>query len=146
MTANQPDSNFNPFAPEKGVANEIIHRLYIGDSLSARDKKWDRRIDVRGLVDPDDKGGVNFKLIDALADTICIALDNQYETVLVHCWAGIERSALVVAWFLVKHRGFDTFEDAYDHIQSVRPCVARRMQWLKESDTFEDHSLLYRGF
>jgi len=145
MNKNCPDSHFDPFMPEKGVANEVYHRLYIGDAYSARNKKWDRRIDVRGLIDPDDPGGVNFKLIDALADTIHKAL-GRYEIVLVHCWAGMERSALAVAWYMIKYRGFETFDDAYDHLQAARPCVMRRQVWLKESDTFEDHSLLYRGF
>lgn len=136
--------NFNPFACEPGESNEIFHRLYIGDRLSARDKTFDRRIDVRGLIDPDDCGGINIPMLDALADVIEIAL-SQYEKVLVHCWAGMERSPLVVAWYMVKYRGFDTIDEAYDHIQAARHCVARRIDWLHESKTLEDHSILYRG-
>jgi len=138
------EDRFTPFANPPGVANEILHRLYLGDQLSAREKKFDRRIDVRGLVDPDDPGGVYVPMLDALAHVIHCALE-RYETVLVHCWAGIERSGLTIAWYMVKYRGYETIEDAYTWIQDRRQCVMRRTEWLHDSDTLEDDSILYRG-
>lgn len=144
MTKKQPDTHFNPFCPDPGESSEIVHRLYVGDKMCARDKTFDRRIDVRGLIDPDDPGGVYIPMLDAIAHAIHCAL-GRYEKVLVHCWAGMERSPLAIAWYMVKYHGFETIEEAYDHLQTVRPCVMRRTEWLKESATLDDDSILYRG-
>ena len=113
------------------TANEIIHRLYLGDKDDVRTKNrhWDRVIPVMWLIEPDDKGGVDIAMLDALADAIQRGLD-AFETVLVHCWAGVERSPLVVAWYLCKHAGYKNLDEAYDFIQEKRQCVQRRTCWI----------------
>lgn len=50
--------------------------------------------------------------------------------VLVHCYAGIERSPLTVAVWLVANRGY-TLEEAYILLQSKRDIVEHRGLWLE---------------
>lgn len=62
--------------------------------------------------------------LNACAEAIESSLDTGKD-VLVHCWVGMERSPLAVAWFLHKKRGM-TMDDAYNLIISKRPFVQRR--------------------
>lgn len=58
--------------------------------------------------------------------------DEMGGRVLVHCGAGMERSPLTIAWYLVKYHG-DVFPDldaAYDYIKRLRPIVQDRQSWL----------------
>ena len=66
--------------------------------------------------------------LDIAADNIESAL-NSHGRVLVHCGAGIERSPLVVAWFLHRKLGM-TMDDAYALIISKRLQVQRRDFWV----------------
>jgi len=45
---------------------------------------------------------------------------SQGGTVLVHCFAGVSRSASVVAAYLIRYQGFNTFEGTIDFIKSKR--------------------------
>ena len=113
------------------MANEIIHRLYLGDRHDGKHREiYDRILDVRGYIDPDDHpDGVDPKILDAIADCIHNGL-SRYEMVLVHCWEGIERSALAIAWYLCKYGHAKNLPDAYDMIQDKRPQVMRRIEWI----------------
>lgn len=50
--------------------------------------------------------------------------------VLAHCAAGVERSPLAVAWYLMKKEGL-TIDEAYAEIKKKRPFVADRRLWLR---------------
>jgi len=111
----------------------IIPNLHVGSSKDAYVNK-DRGdftcvIDVRGLIEPDENGEVQAILLDALAVIINKRLKNG-DNVLVHCSAGIERSPLVIAWYLVRYKKEPTIKDAYKLIQDLRPMVQRRDNWV----------------
>ena len=72
---------------------------------------------------------VDTKVLDYIADNIERYIERDH-SVLVHCVAGIHRSPLVVAWFLWRRCYFDTLDEAYDYIKSIRPEVERREYWL----------------
>ena len=63
---------------------------------------------------------------------ICYAIDAGREmgrAVYVHCAAGVERSPLVIAWYL--HTRYNkTLDDAYAEIQSKRSVVMDRRSYL----------------
>ena len=68
--------------------------------------------------------------LDMLGEVIADHINNG-EKVVVHCMAGIERSVLTVAWFLKNHLMFGTLDNAYAHIQRVRPIAERRDWWVE---------------
>jgi protein-tyrosine phosphatase len=49
---------------------------------------------------------------------------------LVHCWAGIERSPLTLAYWLVKSHKMANLDEAYKFLKSKRPIVEDRREWL----------------
>ncbi len=52
--------------------------------------------------------------------------------ILAHCIGGIERSPLVIVYWLRKYHDF-TYDGAYDYIQKIRPQVLNRLIWLNLS-------------
>jgi protein-tyrosine phosphatase len=52
--------------------------------------------------------------------------------VLVHCAAGVERSPLTLAWFLIKQAYCPDLDHAYAWLMSHRPVVQDRRSWLEE--------------
>ena len=68
--------------------------------------------------------------LDALA-TLIHNLTQQTDTkVIVHCYAGIERSALTCAWYLSKNHN-SSLATAYRKIQEIRPVVMDRSSWIE---------------
>ena len=51
---------------------------------------------------------------------------------LVHCHGGVERSPLLIAYYLVNHWGMPGYEAAYQYIKSIRPVVSDRRMWLPQ--------------
>lgn len=49
---------------------------------------------------------------------------------LIHCWGGVERSPLTLAWWLVKNKKFETLDEAYVFLKEKRPVVSDRQFWL----------------
>ena len=49
------------------------------------------------------------------------ALQNENNSVLVHCNKGISRSPSIVIAYLLQKRIFDTYEEAYEYVKSKRP-------------------------
>lgn len=52
------------------------------------------------------------------------------EKIVIHCTAGIERSPLVVAYFLHKYKNV-TLDEAYETIRKVRPEILDRRSWIQ---------------
>lgn len=49
---------------------------------------------------------------------------------LVHCHGGVERSPLVLAWYLQDRGHAQSLSAAYTLLQRIRPVVADRTEWL----------------
>ncbi len=73
--------------------------------------------------------GVKQDVLSAAMLTIHECLERG-EKVLVHCHAGIERSPLTVASYLVKYGHANNIADAYEILMSKRPEVQDRTHWL----------------
>ncbi|MDE1830392.1 MAG: dual specificity protein phosphatase family protein [Thaumarchaeota archaeon] len=64
---------------------------------------------------------------------------NKGNKLLVHCFGGIERSPLTIAWWMVKTKRADNIEDAYKFLQSKRPAVSERLFWLpRDHEWFQE--------
>ena len=86
--------------------------------------------DIKMPVMPENGQDATMVRLDMLGEIIADHINNG-ERVIVHCMAGIERSALTVAWFLKNHLMFGTLDNAYGHIKKVRPIVERRDWWVE---------------
>ena len=116
------------------MADEIIDRLWVGDLDDVIDpdvykKEFERVINVLNLIEPDETGLVDYFVVDALATIIHKALQSG-ERVLVHCGAGIERSPLVVVFYLWKYKQY-TLVSAYEHVMNIRQIVQDRSHWMR---------------
>lgn len=66
-------------------------------------------------------------------DEACEIIDDHllnHEPLLVHCWAGVERSPLTLAYWLVKSKQRANLDGAYRFLQHIRPIVEDRRSWL----------------
>ena len=80
--------------------------------------------------------GVEYKVLPALKDSPATIIGCEFEncfqfidagiqngeTVLVHCWRGISRSATIVAMYLMCAYGMSTSQ-AIDLLKKSRPCI-----------------------
>jgi len=71
---------------------------------------------------------IDMDALDFIVESIDYAM-KQEKTVFVHCGAGIERSPLAVAYYLLRKKGM-CLDEAYDFIKAKRPIVEKRDDWL----------------
>jgi rhodanese-related sulfurtransferase len=132
------------FGPRR---NEILPGVWLGDQYDAR-KLWGKPgwtiIDVREndtdgdppsvlripLIRPDSGWNAGLKALTEIADALDAAIAKG-TPVLIHCWAGMERSPLALAVWLTMRCGF-TLDDAYYLLQSRRNIFDRRA-WLTKN-------------
>ena len=57
---------------------------------------------------------------------------NQGHNILIHCLAGMQRSAAIMAMFLIATRGY-TWEQAVTYVQGIRPIAFRPQANFRES-------------
>jgi protein-tyrosine phosphatase len=80
---------------------------------------------------PVGRGGflVSRRRLDAAANII----QEHHESgiaVLVHCYSGLERSPLAVAWWLRRYGHARNLSEAYRMIEARRPIIMRRLEWV----------------
>ncbi len=125
-------------------AHEIVPRLWLGNKAAAANTDWlraqgitvvfnctktlpfDSTIPYMYRVPVDDNlEPVEISNMAAWAAETQMKLVREYKagrTILVHCHAGMQRSAAVVAMFLITTRGF-TADQAMATIKQVRPIA-----------------------
>ncbi len=113
--------------------SEIIPNLYVGGIEEAKiaiDRGDFEVIDVRCIF-LEGMTEVSAKVLDAYAMTIDVILSRK-EKVFIHCQEGIERSPLVIVWYLViYHRDeYPDLESAYRHVIDKHPITQRRGSWV----------------
>ena len=69
--------------------------------------------------------------LDELADLVIPILRNGTEKVLIHCWAGMERSPLSCAWILKRMRKIE-LRRAWKIVKKKRTVAQDRRYWLRE--------------
>ena len=123
-------------------ANEIMPNLWIGNFQTALDADFLKKNNIKLIINvtvdtPMNQPDIDYvhvpipaekedicedypKLFNLLADRINEFL-NQNEGVLVHCKKGHNRSACIVAAYLIKHANTE-YLDAMIYINSLRNC------------------------
>lgn len=127
-------------------SDRVIPGLYVGDIYSPRlfqgaiicvtDKRPEdepeRALHIPILVYEESGIIAPQERLDRAADAIWKVWQTGVD-VLVHCHAGIERSPLVVTWFLHRHLQIP-WNEAYKLVIRVRPEVQRRDHWVKRRE------------
>jgi protein tyrosine/serine phosphatase len=126
------------------IANEIVSRLWLGNKQAAADESWLKQHNVtvvfnctktlpfangvrrmyRVPVDDNLEAEEIFNMGAWAAETQT-KLVREYKagrTILVHCHAGMQRSAAVVAMFLITMTGM-TADEAIAFVKSKRPVA-----------------------
>lgn len=67
--------------------------------------------------------------LDFLTNWINHWIHNEPGRLVVHCFHGLDRSPLVIAWYLYRFRDM-TLDEAYEKIRLVRPTVNDRRDWV----------------
>lgn len=84
-----------------------------------------------------DKGDADLKThFDEVADLIEEVRESDGKT-LVHCVAGVSRSASLVIAYLMKHMGM-SLRDAYHHVKSIRPQIRPNIGFFRQLIAYEE--------
>ena len=121
-------------------AHEILPRLWVGPASSCDAAPNGTRC-VCVLEGPHSPRCLHMPILgsDGKADPVllgkvALTIDTLWQpnrpTLLVHCGAGVERSPLAVAWWLV-YRFSYTFDEAYAWIKRQRPVAEDRRSWIR---------------
>lgn len=121
--------------------SRITEQLYIGSALEASDRKWLKDHHISHIVNaaeeignyfPNDYVYLNLNMKDDNSQSLYPSLEKTYQfiwkaignggTVLVHCAAGISRSASMVIYFLMKLKGW-TYMQSYGYVKTRRPQI-----------------------
>ncbi len=62
---------------------------------------------------------------------------NDQKVVLVHCHAGVSRSASFIIAYLMQKRTCSSYEEAYEHVKRIRPIVQPNRGFVKQLKTFQ---------
>jgi protein-tyrosine phosphatase len=138
--------------------NEIIPRLYLSDDIMARNRdvlidkkithilnvtlnipnKYDSFIKYKKIAIYDYDGQEIAKYFPEAINFIDGALtENETNKVLVHCNAGVSRSASFVIAYLLEKRLFTSYDKAFKHVFSKRPIVSPNNGFQRQLIKFE---------
>ena len=79
-------------------------------------------------LDVDPGGGTVLQTLQKGVELMKGLIDSN-QRVVVHCSMGMERSVLMVAWYLIRYEGM-TFDTAYALVRSARPIATDRRRWI----------------
>ncbi|PFH45886.1 hypothetical protein AMATHDRAFT_43913 [Amanita thiersii Skay4041] len=116
------------------ISNPVTHVLSIGPNPS---RKVDG-ITYRRLALNDSASSSIFKVVDAACVIIDRVIASKMNTgkILVHCAAGVSRSPMVVAAYLMKRRGM-SLRAALGQIIRVRPQILPNVGFLQQLKEME---------
>ena len=87
--------------------------------------------DLKMPVDPRVGPAALRKTLDQIAEQIDNTLETTNKKVVVHCYMGMERSVLSVAWYLNRYRG-KSIDEAYRIVANVRPIAIDHRSWITD--------------
>lgn len=135
-------------------ANEIVPGIWLGNRVAATDDKWLQQNNItvvfnatkdvpfstvikkqyRIPVDDNLKPEEIRNMTQWSQEAVYKVLEeyNKGNKILVHCAAGMQRSAAIVAMYLIATRGM-TWQQAITYIQHIRPIAFRPSPNFKDS-------------
>ncbi|XP_061608674.1 uncharacterized protein si:dkey-175m17.7 [Phyllopteryx taeniolatus] len=141
---------------ENAVVSAILPFLFLGNERDARELDLLLRLNVGYVVNVTAhlplyhlKSGLHYKRLPATDNSkqnlrqyfeeVFEFIEEAYQSgqgVLVHCQAGVSRSATVVIAYLMKHT-LMTMTDAYKYVRSRRPVVSPNLNFMGQLLEFE---------
>lgn len=141
---------------ENAVISPILPFLYLGNERDAQDLDLLLRLNIGYVVNVTthlplyhQKAGLRYKRLPATDNSkqnlrqyfeeVFEFIEEAYQSgqgVLVHCQAGVSRSATVVIAYLMKHT-LMTMTDAYKYVRSRRPVVSPNLNFMGQLLEFE---------
>ena len=127
------------------MQSKILPHLYIGDSHDAKQFKGHLICVLEGIPDDEPPHAMWVPVMETHGTEVTYAKEPQLELaclaiqqfmalsedVMVHCGAGMERSPLVVTWFMHTHGGMG-LEEAFKFVKRHRPASLNRLHWIRE--------------
>lgn len=121
--------------------SKITEQLYLGSIIEASDKNWLQNHHISHIINaakeldnyfPRDYAYLRLNLNDDMSQSLYEVLEKTYQfiwkaisnggTVLVHCAAGISRSASIVIYFLMKLKNW-SYIQSYNYIKNKRKQI-----------------------
>lgn len=78
--------------------------------------------------------GEAFEFIDK-----CLNMPNG--RILVHCNAGVSRSACIIIGYLMHKNHFDSYTSAYEHVKKCRPVIQPNPNFIQQLKKYENNNL-----
>ncbi len=82
------------------------------------------------MIDPWTRKGSLKKSLNRISNLIDRSVRERNRKVVVHCYLGLERSVLSVAWYLHTKMNM-SLDEAYEVIREGRPVILDRRHWLE---------------
>uniref|UniRef100_A0A3B5KJX5 protein-tyrosine-phosphatase n=1 Tax=Takifugu rubripes TaxID=31033 RepID=A0A3B5KJX5_TAKRU len=141
---------------ENAVVSPILPFLYLGNERDAQDLDLLRHLNIGYVVNVTThlplyhvNSGLRYKRLPATDNSkqnlrqyfeeVFEFIEEAYQSgrgVLVHCQAGVSRSATIVIAYLMKHT-LMTMTDAYKYVRSRRPVVSPNLNFMGQLLEFE---------
>nr|XP_020456150.1 uncharacterized protein LOC109960409 [Monopterus albus]XP_020456151.1 uncharacterized protein LOC109960409 [Monopterus albus] len=141
---------------ENAVVSPILPFLYLGNERDAQDLDLLLRLNIGYVVNVTThlplyhvSSGLHYKRLPATDNSkqnlrqyfeeVFEFIEEAYQSgqgVLVHCQAGVSRSATIVIAYLMKHT-LMTMTDAYKYVRSRRPVVSPNLNFMGQLLEFE---------
>jgi dual specificity MAP kinase phosphatase len=138
------DVKYNMYFRANSTMDMIIPRLFLSDDVAARNKKildenkithilnlttnipnkYDSILVYKKLIILDFESQNIRQYFEESFEFIDEALKNEKNSVLVHCNAGVSRSASFVIAYLMQKQIFKTYKNAYNHVKGCRPIIS----------------------
>lgn len=133
----------------------IYDKLYLGNVYSSSDRELLDKLGIKSIVSiasnlgppkfPDTYKYTEVEIMDSSHVNILTHFDRCFKAieegiqaggVLVHCVAGMSRSATIVIAYIMKTKGL-TLHQAFAHVKKCRPIAQPNFGFMKQLEQFE---------
>eukprot|EP00744_Colponema_vietnamica_P001481 GILI01002450.1.p1 GENE.GILI01002450.1~~GILI01002450.1.p1 ORF type:complete len:251 (+),score=51.69 GILI01002450.1:185-937(+) len=153
-----PLAQFLNIAPHQlDVFSKVLDFVYIGSAVTAAQKDEMQRLGIGYIINvtgsspnffPNDFQYMNARLVDADHENIGKHFNAAFnfieegrrkgQSVMVHCAAGMSRSATLVIAYLMKHHGM-TLKSAYNFTRTRRNVISPNPGFMRQLARLEKH-------
>ena len=136
--------------------NLIIDNIYVGDVVAASDEEYLKQFNITKVVncaeeitsDYKDLKFLELKIYDIEGQSLFPKFEIAYKfiklnkkgNILIHCVLGMSRSASLVAFYLMKEKGWD-YDTCYKYMKERRPIVDPNPGFVEQLKEYYDKNI-----